>query len=82
MSSDDLKILAGEAQMLLSHPLLKGALDTIRENTVQAIEDGDITDDILRDKLMITLQVVKEVRLQLYSHIENEQMDSISPEVS
>ena len=81
MADDDLKILAGEAHMLLSHPLLKGALDAIRDNTVQAIEDGDITDDILRDKLMITLQVVKEVRLQLYSHIENEQMDSAGREM-
>lgn len=62
---------AQEARELLDHPMLKGAFDGLREATVQAIEDNPMTDELLRDKLMITLQVIRDVRAQLQSYVDS-----------
>lgn len=71
---------AGEARMLLGHPLLKNALDTLRENVVQAIEDNPLDDEIMRDKYQITLQVIKQFKTDLYQHIEEAQICNIKQE--
>jgi hypothetical protein len=68
----DIERDASEARYLLGNPLLKAAFDGLREATVQSLEDNPMQDEVMRDKLMLTLQVIKEVRAQIYAHIETE----------
>lgn len=71
---------AGEARMLLGHPLLGDALARLREDVVQAIEDNPLADEVMRDKYQITLQVVKQFKTNLYQHIEEAQICNIKQE--
>ena len=71
---DDLARNAQEARMLMDHPLLRNALDTIEQGTIEAIKNlkfGTQDGEILRDKLMLNLQVIDQFKEQLNSHLEN-----------
>ena len=70
-SPEQINLDAAEARMLLSHPLLRAALYRIKENVVLAIEENPMTDDIMRDKLMLTLQVRRQFIEELTRYLED-----------
>jgi hypothetical protein len=70
----EIKRNAAEARMLLGHPMLNQALDQIKADTVTVIEEMAMTDGVLRDKLMLTLQVCRQFKENLFRHIEEAQM--------
>ena len=65
-----------DAKMILEHPLFSQAFDKVRESYILTIETGDITDDGLRDKLMLGLQNLAAIRAQLEAHIVNAQLQA------
>ncbi len=80
MTNDELALRAQEARMILDHPLFKESFAHAKAATVEAIEDMDMTDDVLRDKLMLTLQVLKSIEAHLHSHIETGQIINLRVE--
>lgn len=62
--------------MLLAHPMLNRALDQIRDEVVLAIEDNPMTDEIMRDKLMLTLQVRRQFKENLFKYLEEAQVST------
>ena len=70
---EDIRRLAGEAKMLLDHPMLSQAFDTVEAATVHAIKHlqwGPEETEVQRDKLMLTLQVVEQVKESLQQYID------------
>jgi hypothetical protein len=70
---EDVRRLAGEAKMLLGHPMLSQAFDDVEESTVYAIKKlrwGPEESEVQRDKLMLTLQVVEQVKESLQHYID------------
>jgi hypothetical protein len=70
-SKERVSLDASEARMLLSHPLLRGALNKIKDNVVLAIEENPMTDGVMRDKLMLTLQVRRQFIEELTRYLED-----------
>lgn len=68
---EDIAYRAGEAAMLMGHPLLTAALDGCRETMVQAIIDNPLDRDDLRDKYMLYLKVLEDVKDDIRLHVEN-----------
>lgn len=62
---------AAEARMLLSHPMLTGALARIKNRVVEAIEENPMVDEVMRDKLMLTLQVRRQFVEELTRYLED-----------
>jgi len=74
---------AGEAKMLIAHPLLNAAIDKMEQGTINGIKTlkfGTPDGDILRDKLMLNLQVIEEFKEQLNTHLENLTISKIDTE--
>ena len=71
---------AAEARMILSHPMVVSALEKIKDRVVEAIEENPMTDELMRDKLMLTLQVRRQFIEDLTKHIEDAQMAESSQE--
>lgn len=65
-----------DASMLLNHPLFIQAFEKVRESYILSIEAGDITDEKMRDKLMLGLQNLVAVKAQLETHIVNAQLQA------
>ena len=61
----DKEIRAADAQQVLDNPAFQESFDAIREDLVQAIEENNLSDDIYRDKLMMSLQLLQRVKRQL-----------------
>lgn len=83
IDKEKIALNAGEARMVLDHPILNEAFDKVKDGLVQAIEDlefGTKDGDILRDKLMLSLQSLKQVKEDIYSHIEEHYIQQINPE--
>jgi len=76
----DKTINATDADYILSHKLFIGAFDKVRESYIEAIEQGDITDDIRKDKLMLGLQNLKAVKACIEAHIADAELEAILPE--
>lgn len=74
--SSQAELDALEARMLLAHPMLNRALDQIRDEVVLAIEDNPMTDEIMRDKLMLTLQVRRQFKENLFKYLEEAQVST------
>lgn len=69
-----------DADFILNNRVFRGAFEKVRESYIQAIEDGDITDDIRRDKLMLGLQNLKAIKGCLEAHIADAELDAVIPE--
>jgi hypothetical protein len=69
-----------DAEYILHHRLFVGAFNTVRESYIQAIEEGDITDNNRRDKLMLGLQNLKVIKSCLEAHIANAELAANIPE--
>lgn len=80
MDKDEIEIRAREAQLLLDNPMLKEAFEMSREAIVTAIEDNPLTDDATRDKLFISLQMLRSVKDTLMAHVESGKMLHIKME--
>ena len=76
----DIELKSQEATYLLSHPLLKGAFETVKQDLVNAIEDAPLGDFRLQRELMLSLQVLRTVRGRLERHIETFRATQITVE--
>ncbi len=79
----DLEYLANEARMLLGNPVLRDAFDSVDRGVLSQIRElrfGTPEGEIIRDKLMLTLQVVQQIREQLQDHIENLRFANVKAE--
>ena len=76
MNEEDKLIRAREAESLLNNPLLRAAFDDVRTKLVEQIEQCNIKDDVLRDKLMLSLQLVKRIKGVLTDHINTGKITS------
>lgn len=65
-----------DAQMILDHPIFIQAFEKVRESYIMTIESGDISDETMRDKLMLGLQNLVAIKGQLESHIVNAQLEA------
>lgn len=80
MAYSDTEIKAMEADSLLKNELFDQAFTDLREAFIQAIEDNPVKDDQMRDKLMLSLQVLKGIRRQIESHIVTGQLENLTME--
>ena len=65
---DDEKLIRGEqAKRALSDPLIKEALGQIERDAVERMLAADIKDDEARYRLVLLIQVIREVRNYLTS---------------
>ena len=80
MTTEQNKILAADAQQLLDSPVLNKAFGDFREAIVNQIEDLDLTSVEEREKLCITLQVIKNVRYQIEMYASTGQILNKEPE--
>jgi len=71
---DGKEFMALDADYLLKHPVLLAAFEKTREDLVQQIESGP-ADRPTQDGIMIGLQVLKTIKDNIYSHIEDAAMD-------
>lgn len=69
-SPEYIRMRAMDADALLKNPLLKEALEAVKESYITAIENCDLRDDNLKDKYMMGLKVLKSVTNQIRKHIE------------
>lgn len=69
-----------DARILLENPLLRGAFAGVRENLVQAIEDNPVKNELQRDKLMLSLQLLRSVRDMLENHIIDGKLEKLNLE--
>ncbi len=60
----------GKAKELLNNPLFEDSFNGIREGLIQQIESCPLKDDDLRNQLMISLQLLKQIKRQLIESIE------------
>ena len=70
---EDAVRLAGEAKMLLGHPMISKAFNKVEEATIAKIKSlrfGPEESEVIRDKLMLTLQVVDAVKEELHQYID------------
>lgn len=67
---EDTLIRATEAKHILEHELYKSAFEDTRNKIIQQIESCDLKDDVLRDKLMLSLQLLKRLQRVLNDHID------------
>lgn len=65
----DPEIRAANAQALLDNSLYKESFEDVRNKLIQQIELCDIKDDALRDKLMLSLQLLKRLKGVLNDHV-------------
>ena len=75
------QIKANDAKILLENPILKSAFADVREMLVQAIEDNPVTNETQRDKIMLSLQLLRSVKEQIEKHVQDGQIDKINMEV-
>ncbi len=80
MAYSDTEIKAMEADSLLKNELFDQAFTDLREAFIQANEDNPVKDDQMRDKLMLSLQVLKGIRRQIESHIVTGQLENLTME--
>lgn len=80
MSVTETDILAADAQNLINNPVLAKAFDDFREALVMQLEDIDITFDKEREKLVLSLQVLKNVRHQLEQYIHDADVKNLTQE--
>ena len=53
---------AADAQQLLDNPIFQEIFGNVREGLVQAIEDCPIDNDKKRNQLMLSLQLLRELK--------------------
>ena len=70
------EIKANDARQLLEHPLLQEVFSGVRENMVQSIEACPLTDDDMRNQLMLSLQVLQSVKEELMNYIQDSQIET------
>jgi hypothetical protein len=76
----DTQMDAQEARYLITHPMFKGAFSAVRENLVQAIEDNLVTNELQRDKLMLSLQLLRSVKEQIEAYVINGRLEKLNTE--
>ena len=69
MAKGETERRAAEAQQLIDNPMLQEAFSAVREGLIEAIEINPLTDDLLRDKLMLSLQLLRHIRTHLEDYI-------------
>lgn len=80
MSVTEVDILAADAQTLVNNPILAKAFADFREALVVQLEDIDITFNEEREKLVLSLQVLKNVRHQLEQYIYEADVKNMTQE--
>jgi hypothetical protein len=78
--ADQFEFSAMDADYLLKHPVLTAAFSKTREDFVQQLELGP-QDRMTQDGIMIGLQVLKTIKDNIYSHIEDAAMDKHKTEI-
>lgn len=71
---------AMDADYILNHPLFVGAFTKVREAYIEGIEEGNIVDELRRDKLMLGLQNLKAIKRCLEAHIADAEIEAKLPE--
>ena len=72
----DKTLRALEADSLLRNPLLQEAFDSIERMLVDEIKQGDMLNDKLNVKLMLSLQMLQALQDRLYGHIDNAEYEA------
>lgn len=78
--ADQFEFNAMDADYLLKHPVLLAAFEKTREDFVQQLELGP-TDRATQDGIMIGLQVLRTIRDNIQTHIEDAAMDKQTREI-
>lgn len=76
---EEIALRAGEARMLMGHSMLQEAFAAVEQRMVDHIKTlkfGPAESDVIRDKLMMGLQVVDQVKDQIQEHIETGKITS------
>ena len=74
MTPEEELVRAGRARDILSEPLVKEALNTMREAFISGIRRSAFVDDKLREKLCHRLAILEEFVSQLETVIETGKM--------
>lgn len=61
---------AAEAQSLLDNKLFKDAFSDVKDKLIEQIEACPIDNDTMRNQLMLSLQILKQLRLVIVDHID------------
>lgn len=73
-------IRGDEAQRLVTHPLFRDAVASVREGIVSALSSSPMGDSQTHNRLAIALQLLGQIEKQLVSHIETGKMAQIQVE--
>jgi hypothetical protein len=66
---------AAEAKQILENPIIEHMFVDVREKLVQSIEDCPLDDDLMRNQLMLSLQILVQIKEQLIEYIADGQME-------
>jgi len=68
--ADQSEFTAMDADFLLKHPVLSAAFDKVKANFIEQIECGP-ADRATQDGIMIGLQVLRTIKEEIHSYIED-----------
>lgn len=82
LSNEEIALRAGEARMLLGHSLLREALDHIKDEIVEDLENTPSIDREMEHELALMLRVRKQFESKLLQYLEDAQiLQSVSKEI-
>jgi hypothetical protein len=65
-----------EAQQLLDNRLFNASFNDLRDNLIMRIEDNDLKDDVMRDKVMLSLQLLKAIKGYFEQRVQEGALDN------
>lgn len=77
----DIQLRAKEADMIMNHPLFVETFDYIRDQLILELEEGDLTDEKVRDKIMMSLQNLKAIKSFLTQQMQSATLLNFREEV-
>ena len=69
-----------EAQALLDSPAFKAAFDGAEKNTIDRLRTVGITDDAMRNQLVLTLQLLTAIRASIVMTVQTGELATIQIE--
>ena len=74
------EFLAQDAKALLDNPAFRKVFSDVREGIIKLIENLDLTQDKERERLCLSLQILRNIQAQLGSYMSDLQVNNIKPE--
>lgn len=81
MEKDQILRSADEARYILTHELFKAAFEDTRNDLIAILENGlyPVHDNVERDKIVLSIHVLRKVKAHIEQHITNGQVAAYDP---